>query len=113
MSSLFRNTDIILSSYPGYRYILTIPTNYRFKISTVACTSESEGSEVTVVVAALEEPVIFSPAVKFPLGTVTVRVVPEGLVIIDAVTPLVAPVIVSPTLKLPEAPTVMVMVPKG
>ena len=63
----------------------------------MACTSEREGSELTVVDAALEDPVMVSPAVKFPLGTVIVRVVPEGFVIIDAVTPLVPPVIVSHT----------------
>ncbi len=66
-----------------------------------------------VVVAALLDPVIVSPAVKDPEGTVIVSVVEEGLVIIDAVTALVAPVMVSPTLRFVEAPTVAVIAPTG
>ena len=65
------------------------------------------------MVAALEDPVIVSEAVKEPLGMVKVMVVAEGFVMISAVTLLVPPVIVSPKLKLPEAPTVMVIVPIG
>ena len=82
-------------------------------ISTVAWTSDKLGSEVAVVVAELEDPVMVSEAVKEPEGTVIVMVVLVGLVIILAVLPLVPPVIVSPTLKLPEAPTVIVIVPIG
>jgi hypothetical protein len=68
---------------------------------------------VTVVEAALDDPVIVSVGVKSPVGTVTVKVVDVALVIIDAVEALVPPVIVSPTVKLAVAATVNVIVPMG
>ena len=72
-----------------------------------------EASEVTVVVAALEEPVIVSVAVKEPEGIVSGIVVESGLVMTEAVVPLVPPVIVSPMVKLPLSATVRVIVPSG
>jgi hypothetical protein len=66
-----------------------------------------------VVLAALLEPVMVSPAVKEPEGTVRVIVVEEGLEMIEAVTLLVPPVMVSPTLRSVEAPTVAVIAPRG
>tara|TARA_R100001132_G_C3204845_1_gene50496 strand:- start:108 stop:377 length:270 start_codon:yes stop_codon:yes gene_type:complete len=77
------------------------------------CTFSREGTEDTVVVAELDDPVIVSEAVKVPEGTVIVILVLDGFVIIDAVTPLVPPVIVSAIVKLPLAATARVIVPKG
>jgi len=83
------------------------------KTSTADWASSRLGSALIVVLAALLEPVMVSPAVKAPEGMVTVIVVEEGFVITAAVEPLVPPVMVSPTLRLVEAPTVAVITPMG
>ena len=82
-------------------------------ISIVDWTSSKETAADTVVVAALEDPVIVSAALNVPTGTVIVIVVALGFVITEAVAVLVPPVIVSPIVNLPLAATVMVMVPTG
>ena len=83
------------------------------KISTEDWTSLSDGTELTVVVAELEEPVMVSEAVKVPDGTVIVMEVERGFVMTEAVTALVPPVIVSPIVKLLLSATVSVIVPSG
>jgi hypothetical protein len=75
--------------------------------------SARSGTAETVVVAALEDPVMVSDTVKIPLGTVIVMEVEPGFVITSAVTALVPPVMVSPTLKEVEDATDKVIVPTG